>query len=437
MIQIRRALVLFSFIALGTCGACDGGGGAGGETHWLGDCATDADCGPGGQCICNVCTRTCNGDGDCSGLRGAACFVATSPGLAERCHGSAPADARGICLGTCKRDGDCPGNDLCLLGACVADPHDAGTDTADAGMPAVREASTPAVRDAGTSDTGPSPGQVAKGYVHVDAGGSFGEPVAPPRPFTDIEGTDVLAGTWEEREADGSPCIPELAASKAHLGNDAACPRLEITRAANGSLTGRITWAYDTATVPPPVSFSHGPYAPPTDPAKGYPEGVTPEAYPYLQRISPNVAYTVFDGAFDGANLTFWVSPMDLWTDWCAMQAPYPIEVQGVKGYRCVPSNATDRNTDPGKLALCSQTLDLGHCTNASGSEDVCRCPPDAGFACTADNACACTAAGCASDLRRTTLRFVLALNEKSLRGFIRQGQDTFWDPVELVKVSP
>jgi hypothetical protein len=72
------------------------------------------------------------------------------------------------------------------------------------------------------------------------------------------------------------------------------------------------------------------------------------------------VRYRVLDGTFDGTTLSFWLSPMDLWTDWCSLQTPYPFQLGGVKGYRCVPADASDQNTDLGKLSLCASAFDSG-----------------------------------------------------------------------------
>src|SRR5262249_2128300 len=153
-------------------------------------------------------------------------------------------------------------------------------------------------------DTGASLGQLAKKYVLVDAGASFGDPVAPPTPFTDIEGgEDALVGTWAELESDGSPCKPELAISKPHLGNHAACPRREIARTPDGVFSGHITWQYDSSDPAPSVS-PRGPYAPASDRSKGYPVGVSPDDYALLQAIYSDIRYRILDGAFHQTNLT-------------------------------------------------------------------------------------------------------------------------------------
>ena len=57
-----RLLLLAFVVALVVCVSCDSSsGGSGGETHWLYDCGTDADCGGGSlSCRCGVCTRGCN-----------------------------------------------------------------------------------------------------------------------------------------------------------------------------------------------------------------------------------------------------------------------------------------------------------------------------------------------------------------------------------------
>ena len=412
MIGARSAVAVF-LMALGVCGACEGGGGEGGETHWLGDCETDADCG-GGQCLCKVCTRTCSGDQDCPGSHAAACFDTTSPGLVKRCAGSAAKALPGICLGTCEMDGDCPSGDVCLLGACVAGAR--GSETHDAGIA--------------------SPGQIASSFVHVDAGIGFGEPVEPPAPRPLIDGADALVGKWVEVESDGSPCRPELEGLKDHLGGGVACPTLEIGRdAEREGITGHIWWAYDpNATDVPAIVL--GPYAPATDPSKGYPVEVPPEVYADLVRIAPEVRYRVLDGAFDGTTLSFWLSAMDLWTDWCSLQTPYPFELGGVKGYRCVPADASVQNTDLGKLALCVSALDAGVCLDRFGNAEPCCHRNDGGVPCGDYNACICTASRCVSDLRRSIVRFEFTLSGGALHGHLRANTGDLETPRDLVKVS-
>src|SRR5205814_9030697 len=137
--------------------------------------------------------------------------------------------------------------------------------------------------------------------VHVDAGMGFGEPVEPPEPHALIDGADSLIGTWVELESDGSPCKPKLAASKPdHLGG-VACPTLEIARdAAGAGITGHIWWVDDPLEPIWPFPVVLGPYAPTTDPSKGYPVELSDQDYGALQRIAPEVRYRVLDGAFDG-----------------------------------------------------------------------------------------------------------------------------------------
>lgn len=73
----------------------------GGETHFLKLCDPSAEaCGTDLSCICNVCTRPCDGDSACADLPGALC--AESP--AEYCGDAA---AQNTCEVSCVRDSDC------------------------------------------------------------------------------------------------------------------------------------------------------------------------------------------------------------------------------------------------------------------------------------------------------------------------------------------
>lgn len=380
MTRVERAVATF-LATLGICIACDSGGGAGGETHWLGACETDADCG-GGQCLCGVCTRVCKADGDCAGRsRRGECFETASPGLATRCAGASPKVAPGICLATCSGDADCPARERCLLGACVPTSQEVDAATA--------------------KDAGPSTGETATKYVHVDAGASFGDPVEVPEPRTTLEGAESLVGTWAQLNADGSPCSSDNYDDPRNASVRAVCAHLEITRDDAGGIVGHL---YYLERNPPSNSFPAGPFPPASDGSSGYPTGVDPKLYGNLHDNAAGVRYRVLDGVFDGKSLQFWYSPLDLWTDWCAMQTPYPFQLDGVRGYRCVPSDATEENTDQGKFALCTSALDFGVCESAPGVVIPCICKKDGGLldlACRENRtACSCNAKRCRAGLR-------------------------------------
>jgi hypothetical protein len=91
------------------------------EGGWVSRCETDAECSIG-QCVCGVCTESCNGEPDaCSGLPdGAACFTGRTLPRAALCHATTVA---GICLLPCNSDDECGEGTVCALGACLPEPE--------------------------------------------------------------------------------------------------------------------------------------------------------------------------------------------------------------------------------------------------------------------------------------------------------------------------
>lgn len=88
---------------------------------WVGRCETDAECSIG-QCVCGVCSESCNGEADaCSGLpAGAACFAGRTLPRAALCHATT---VPGICLLPCTSDDECGAGLVCALGACLPEPE--------------------------------------------------------------------------------------------------------------------------------------------------------------------------------------------------------------------------------------------------------------------------------------------------------------------------
>ena len=433
-------LAFFFTLALAAHPGCNSAK-TGGETHWLGECDDDRDCG-GGQCLCGVCSRVCGGDGDCGGSRRAQCYSVSSPGLAPRCVSRTP-QGIGICLGVCSNDADCPSSEECLLGACVVKlGHDAGP--APEAASSVPEAAVPL----------PPTGQIATQYVHTDAGTRFGEPVLSPEPSPFIDGaSDDLVGLWEQTGADGGPCnVPFTVACEPPPGSSScqavfeACMQLRIEKqAATGAIVGHVSISWPDATAPTPP----GPFPKATDPDHGYPAGVDPRLYfaprdgaSTIVSLSspsyPGVEYTVFDGHVDGKTLSFWIAGTELWQDWCALQTPYPFRFDGMNGYRCVPQDATPDNTDYGKFLLCTSVYDEGVCSRHADPlppiPAPCLCQSDAGRSdprCYRDkySVCECTASRCQANLH----------TEPAAWQFTISGS-TMHDGVSLValrKVSP
>jgi len=76
-----------------------------GETHFLRVCTPESDdCGPNLACTCGVCSSTCTGASDCSGLHQAAECVSTVERLSGSCD---EPQAQAICDVPCGTDRDC------------------------------------------------------------------------------------------------------------------------------------------------------------------------------------------------------------------------------------------------------------------------------------------------------------------------------------------
>jgi hypothetical protein len=82
---------------------------------------------------------------------------------------------------------------------------------------------------------------------------------------------------------------------------------------------------------------------PPTDPNVGYPPGNQG-----IVSLVEGFRYTILDGGFSGAHLTFQISEYEVWTQWCALQTPYliwqgsdsgPPESMGPDVYECLPQD--------------------------------------------------------------------------------------------------
>jgi hypothetical protein len=81
---------------LGTaCGQSQAGGDSGSESHWLSECADDADCGLG-QCLCGVCTVACESLRHCPDPLDACTTGDTAAGACDLklCGSSQPAESR-------------------------------------------------------------------------------------------------------------------------------------------------------------------------------------------------------------------------------------------------------------------------------------------------------------------------------------------------------
>lgn len=95
------------------------------EGGWVSRCTSDSECSVG-QCVCGVCTDSCNGEPDaCSGLpEGAACFAGRSLPRAALCHATT---VPGVCLLPCNSDDECSEGLICALGACLPEPSESSS----------------------------------------------------------------------------------------------------------------------------------------------------------------------------------------------------------------------------------------------------------------------------------------------------------------------
>jgi hypothetical protein len=229
----------------------------------------------------------------------------------------------------------------------------------------------------------------------------FSQPVELPAPDLNIDdATNDLVGSW--------------------IGSDSmlstiGTPHLTISQTAGG-VVGEVYWELA------PGSELSGPFQAPTNPNVGYPTELGPTDYGQLRQPTPRVHYRMFDGVFAAARLSFWTSPLDLWSDWCAMQKSYPHDVAGTRVYHCVPESAAESNTDLGKLVLCTSIED-GSAKTINMSDPLWSLAY-----------CECGAASCRADLRAGTITADLELEGTILHGPVSVGFMT--QDYEFTKVA-
>ncbi len=379
----------------------------------------------------------------------------------------------GACSGStrtasCRSDGDCEGNQTCQNSVCTSAGHESERDggvssgardaalAADSGTGTGNYAGS-SRGGSGASNTGASNnrgGAIGAGgarsilasggtppdrpdpssFDHVDAATDFTQPVTVPLPDTSFSGdASSLVGSWIELNFDGKPCTiaspgPDLAGT--------VCTHLDI-RATNAGYTGTIY--RETSTLNDPQV--QGPFAPAKDPTKGYPVELTPDQYGQARDFTPGVDYRLFDGLVRNGYFSFWVSPLDLWSDWCGMQTAYPWTISGKQRYRCVPQDATEKSTDEGKLALCTSAEDLPTCKDRYGNENPCVCLDGTGEFNSAMPLCSltyceCSATECHADVRGTAVTSVLSVDGDTMTGSIAFGL-YFAPDITLQRVPP
>jgi hypothetical protein len=265
----------------------------------------------------------------------------------------------------------------------------------------------------------------AAAYADVGVPANFTSPVWLPPPDTNIEGdlTD-LVGSWVQVNATGAACTPANWTSGYLEG--VVCIHIEIQKGPSGGFVGSIHGLRSSS---PPSSSSpdvYGPFAPATNPDVGYPPKLSPNDYSNAKQFIANVPYQILDGVMTNGSLTFWFSPIDLWTGWCALQTPSVWHVGSKEEFRCVAQNA-DPTTDLGKLALCTSADDGPMCTDVNGVHTPCACLNDAGVVsatptlCTR-TVCECSASQCRADLRSSEINVAVTLESGQLVGTIDFG---------------
>lgn len=412
-------------VLVATVVSCEGGGDSSdGSTNWLKPCDATADCNSEYRCVCGVCTLLCSSGADCSALPGHAVCVESKADLERACRfgfGVSPSEA--ACFPPCVGDGECSDGLACRAGLCVPDRS-----VTDGGPPVGWDASVDAAAPPVMPLARPADRPDPQAFADVDVPVSFEEPVVLPPPDRTISGdASAMVGAWVEVDFEGVTCDPNTAES---MSTGRTCTYLEIRRDTEGRYVGGLYQESSRS------QFSSFP--PPVDPTVGYPEGIPAEEYPDLRRLTRGVRYQVLDGTVRDDTLSFFVSPLDLWQEWCAMQTPYHWDLGDRYAYRCVPQSATLADTDPGKLGLCTSRDDLDQCTYSDGTSGPCVCTGDGGSShpqCS-DLFCVCSETGCQADTRATSSSGSLALEGQRLVGSFAF-EHTFGGTLEMVRVAP
>src|SRR5262249_34866868 len=141
-----------------------------------------------------------------------------------------------------------------------------------------------------------------------------------------------------------------------------------------------------------------------TDSNVGYPTTLSPDNYRFAKFLCSNVDYPLLDPLVAGGILSFWFSPLDLWTEWCALQTPFASNVRGQTKYACVPQTANSSTTDFGKLILCTNALDGPQCLDSTGHQVPCACLPDAAVGPAGQDLCGQSVCECSATQCRAVL---------------------------------
>jgi hypothetical protein len=330
------------------------------NSNWLATCDITADCEGDGSCICGLCTATCGDDDDCvSAGPGASCVRLGEASGQVACAAIIESTTESVCLGECSDDDDCLDGSSCVEGACWASPSSV-IDRRDSGS----EPPLPAP-DADVEPMPPLEASIPADIWALDASVDFEEPAPRPAPSTELQGAQVgsLIGTWDEVQGThqfwGSPI-------KMTLTQDTAA----------GRVSGTIEFSCD-----PNCSAPTGPFPAPSDPNDVYPPGIEAIEHDNMRvNVVPYFPYRMLDPRLEDGRLAFWFTSSDVWTQWCALQTPYPVTVDGMPRYACMPdarpynqliSELADSGEPiEGKGLLCASDLSVCSCTASSCTPD-------------------------------------------------------------------
>jgi len=113
---VRFLVMILAGLTLSSCSSSPDGSKANGETHWMQQCTNSDACGSGLDCVCGICTTSCDNlqPAECDGAPEASICISDKlkTGL-----GCVVETMESLCLPSC--DGGCSSDSTCTEGACV------------------------------------------------------------------------------------------------------------------------------------------------------------------------------------------------------------------------------------------------------------------------------------------------------------------------------
>lgn len=176
-----------------------------GQTHWLGSCDEDAECGAELQCVCGRCLALCSQSAACTvSGRDTNCVEPGSAALEALCSEPPP---QAICLEICSDGSGCDSGQTCVAGHCIPNSSGSGT-TRDGGHDTTgvaSDAEVTTVPESSVPDAAPPHGsaEVDAGDAQSSASSNVSEPPADAGP---TNSTDPPADDPECPTLDEDPC---------------------------------------------------------------------------------------------------------------------------------------------------------------------------------------------------------------------------------------